>query len=411
MGSVYKRGETYWIKYRDANEILRRESSESSDKVTAKELLLERELAAAKGRNVDMKAKKTTFEALTLLIINDYKINEYRSLGRLKRSLSHLSKYFGKKLARNISTDVINAYIIIRKDEGAAKATINRELSALKRMFNIACKECTPPKVYFVPSIKMLDETDNVRIGFFEFEPFFKVKEALPNHLKGPFVLAHRTGMRMEEILSLKWDDDDVKVNIFERKIELGPKSVKNKEPRAVFLQGETYEVIKRQKAIRDMYYPSCEYVFFNLQTGERIKDFRFVWERTLFKALGIVARYTCTSCKTIIRPQTPLTKKQRKNLVCSECNETKFKKSNAKIFHDLRRTAVRNAIKAGVPEKVVMEMSGHKTRSVLDRYNIICEEEQKDAAKKISERNKEMEEQYREMMNETISIPFVNQK
>jgi len=170
----------------------------------------------------------------------------------------------------DITSPKIEAYIEKRLEEGAANATINRELSALKRMLILGARQ-TPKKVDRVPYIPMLEES-NVRKGFFEHAEFVALRAELPDYLKGFVTFAYKTGWRLSEITDLTWNQVDLDNGIV--RLEVG--ETKNDEGRTVYLDDELQEVFHSQWEVRKNLLP---YVFLNEKGTEKVKRFDKSWK------------------------------------------------------------------------------------------------------------------------------------
>jgi integrase len=355
MGHIYKRGDVYWIKYY-RNGKPYRESTKSVKEADAKRLLKKREGEISEGKLPGIYFERVLFDDLATDFISDYRINNKRSLDQAELSVEHLSKFFEGFKVVAITTSRIRQYIEARQKEGAANATINRELAALKRMLNLGLKQ-TPPRVERLPFIPMLQE-NNVRKGFLEAADFFALRDALPGYLKGFVNLAYRRGLRLSEIAGLTWPQVDLDNRIV--RLEVG--STKNKEGRTIIFDDELLEVFQAQWNERKRAKKLTPYVFPNRSGDSKITDIRKAWNEACRK-VGIGYGYEISKAYV---------KKWREKL------------PPGPIFHDFRRTAVRNMVRAGVSERVAMMVSGHKTRSVFDRYDIVNEADLKVAAEKM---------------------------
>ena len=163
-GSVYlKRGWCYLKYYVSGKPVY--EAARTKNKAEARRLLQARLGQLAEGRYLGPAVERVTFEDLAEMIFDDYRVNDRKTLAWVQRRVHrHLAPLFGGKKAHEISTVDVKAFIVRRKEQGAQNGEINLELSALRRMFNLALRA---EKIDRKPYIPMLAET-TVRQGFFE---------------------------------------------------------------------------------------------------------------------------------------------------------------------------------------------------------------------------------------------------
>jgi integrase len=130
--------------------------------------------------------------------------------------------------------------------------------------------------------------------------------------------------------MSLRWPD----INLQGGEIIIRAENAKNKKHRVLPIYGEMNDALRHQREERDAKYPGLEWVFHD-GGGKRLRTFYKAWR--------------------------------------SACDRAKL---GGQLFHDLRRSAVRNMVRAGIPEKIAMAISGHRTRHIFDRYNIVTDKD-----------------------------------
>ena len=340
MGEVRLRGRIWHVRYsRDG--VRYGETSRSRKKGDAERLLKLREGDIARGVPVTPKLGQLRFDEAAEDMFLDYRVNNKRTLADVEcRVRKHLRPVFGGRRMGSITTADVQRFVARRQAANASNGKINRELTTLKRMFSLSLQG---GKLLTKPHIPLLHE-DNVRKGFFEHDQFEAVATHLPNELVLMLRFAYITGWRVRsEVQTLQWRQVDFEAG----EVRLDPGTTKNKQGRTFPFTDTLREVLVSQRVVADGLQQTtgtiCPWVFH--RDGRPIKTFVTAWR---------------TAC------------------VSAGCP--------GKIPHDLRRTAVRNLIRAGVSEPVAMAMTGHLTRSVFDRYNIVSSRDLRNAAALLSE-------------------------
>lgn len=324
-GRLFKRGDTWWIDYSYRGKRFR-ESSGSEKKKAASDLLKKRLGEMGTGKLIGPAEERLTFEDLASMIETDYKVNRRRSHKRLRASLSRLREFFGMSRAVDVTTDRVRQYIEERQTSGAANATIQNELAALKRAFTLAYQARRLSVRPYIPHLRVV----NTREGFFEAADLARVLDHLPADLVPLVRFAALTGWRRGEVMGLQWGDVDFAGGV----VRLAPGTTKNEEGREFPfgslppLQWLLEDQLQHTRELERKLGQIIPHVFH--RGGRPIREFRKPWVRA-----------------------------------CQEAGVP------GALFHDLRRTAVRNLERAGVPRSVAMKLTGHKTEAVYRRYAI----------------------------------------
>jgi integrase len=316
-----------------------RESSNSRSRAEAETFLQQRLEAAAQGIPVGPKSGKATFEDLAKILLDDYRANGRRSVERVEDAVGHLRRFFETTHASQISADLIARYIGSRQEEGAAPATINRELGALRRAFRLAQ---SVGKVAFRPEISMLPE-DNRREDLFEANEYQAVLDNLPEYLRPVIQTAYITGWRINsEILTRQKHNVDLDSGC----LRLESNGADDEKGRSFPLTTELREVLVRQlEKTAELEQKAGRVIpWLFHRDGKPIKDFRKAWT---------------AAC-------------QQASLV-------------GKVPDDFRRTAVRNLERAGVSRSAAMMMVGHRSESIYRGIALVDDVALSESAAKLA--------------------------
>jgi integrase len=369
-GRVFLRGNVYWIQFY-SHGVQVRESAGTDDEKKALRILRRKvgEVEAGIARD----SRSLRYEDLRESYFADYQTNGRKSLRHDKDGAPYLDKvtrldgFFSGFRASEVDTDVVRKFIADQQGRELSNASINRSISALKRMFNLARQD---GKLRNVPYFPMLKEA-SPRSGFLEREQYEALSRALPDYLCLPVAIGFFTGMREGEILSLEWDQVDFLADT----INLRPGETKNDLPRTIPIVPQLRALLVEQRSSRQT---GCRFVCFRFDRrghAVKISGFRKAWYSACVKAgLGTMEPATDVAGKPMLAPPRGPRSKPKAKMIY-----------RGTIFHDLRRTGVRNLVRAGVPERVAMSISGHRTRSVFERYNIVSQNDVNEAGRKLA--------------------------
>jgi integrase len=288
------------------------------------------------GAQLEVNPRTVSFEMVTDHYLEHIKrTGQQASLPAIKSRIRALLRVFGPGYqVRKLSTYALVKYQATRSEQ-VAPATVNVELTQLNAILRYAAS------IGLIASVPLKPKPlagARVRQGFFEYDEYLAIKAELPDDYQDVLDFAYVSGWRRTAIWGLTWAEVDLKAS----EIRLDPRRSKNKETVILPIMATMRDVLERRWTKRE------KNMLLVFHFDGRYID-RKHWYRAWEKA-----------CKAASFP--------------------------GKHLHDMRRTVVRNLTRLGVPESTVMKWTGHKTRAVFNRYNIVDQRDLKNAAEKLDE-------------------------
>ncbi len=413
-GSLYQQKDgagnprpTWWLCYYSHGKPIR-VSSGTTDRKKANKILQQKIAEVRTDTHVEPKKDNVKVDRLYELSLEHYKLKKRKSLPDFEsRWRLHLQPFFGGRKASQVSTELVNKYILQRQQENVAAGTINRELAALKKMYNYAAKRARIIKIDAIPGIELLDEDANGRSGYVEDDQYPCLAEAFGKAglwARAIFETAYTYGFRLSELLGLRVRN----INRNTRTIILPGRSTKNKKHRLVVMTERVYQLLAPLTTGK-----SPDVFLFTRPNGKPVKNFKDVWQRCCIEA-G-VGRNVCVTCahdvvgecsihgteklhwvdhtftRKVCKACAPTVEGKR----CSLCGKATRLAYDGLVRHDLRRTAAVNLMMAEVPKHWAKQVTGHQEDKMFDRYEKLARKQMEKSTEKIEAYQKARERTY----------------
>lgn len=341
FGTIYrqKRSPYLWIRYR-VNGKEYRESSESTSERVGESLLTRRQTELGLGAFVAPNVKRTTFDDVIAMVRDDYIVTGKKSLHTLDTLIKRLKVAFTGVRVTTITLDRLTAYVRARLQSGAAGSTVRNEMNALRRGMNLARRA---GKVATVPPFPTVNPGPP-RAGFLEDADLPRLLGELSPELRPLVEFLALSGWRVAEAMALTWDRVDFAHGV----VTLDVGTTKNGRGRTFPFGAlpELQALLEAQREVTDAVQRTTSQVVARVfhRQGQPIRSFHDAWKGATTRA-GLPGL----------------------------------------LVHDLRRSAIRRWVRAGIPEKICMGLSGHLGHSVFSRYNIVSERDLSEQVAKLA--------------------------